>query len=131
MLEFFITLIYGATKKSFIIFYVICDLLSSLVPNDYLCKDTFSFVFQIKIANLSKTFLVSYDLTSLFSNIRLQEIIDIAISLVFNHNPNLKITRKQLKKLFSSLRYRLILVLTVIFIIRWTSHGFSFSSCPC
>ena len=94
MLEFFITLIYGATKKSFIIFHVICDLLSSLVPNDYLCKDTFSFVFQIKNAHLSKTFLVSYDLTSLFSNIRLQEIIDIAISLVFNHNPNLKITRK-------------------------------------
>ena len=39
----------------------LCDLLSPLVPNDYSCKDTFSFVSQIKNANLSKKFLVSYD----------------------------------------------------------------------
>ena len=32
----------------------LCDLLSTLVPNDYSCKDTFSFVFQIKNTNLSK-----------------------------------------------------------------------------
>ena len=30
-----------------------CDLLSPLVPNDHSCKDTFSFVSQIKNANLS------------------------------------------------------------------------------
>ena len=78
----------------------LCDLLSPLVPNDYSCKDTFSFVSQIKNANLSKKFLVSYDVTSLFTNIPLQETIDIAINLSFNHNPNLNITRKELKKLF-------------------------------
>ena len=78
----------------------LCDLLSPLVPNDYSCKDTFSFVSQIKNANLSKNFLVSYDVTSLFTNIPLQETIDIAINLIFNHNPNLNITRKELKKLF-------------------------------
>ena len=78
----------------------LCDLLSSLVPNDYSCKDTFSFVSQIKNANLSKKFLVSYDVTSLFTNIPLQETIDIAINLIFNHNLNLSITRKELKKLF-------------------------------
>ena len=49
----------------------LCDLLSLLVPNDYSCKDTFSFVSQIKNANLSKKFLVSYDATSLFTNIPL------------------------------------------------------------
>ena len=53
----------------------LCDLLSPLVPNDYSCKGTFSFVSQIKNANLSKKFLVSYDLTSLFTNIPLQETI--------------------------------------------------------
>ena len=37
----------------------LCDLLSPLVPNDYSCKDTFSFVSQIKNANLSKIFLFS------------------------------------------------------------------------
>ena len=78
----------------------LCDLLSPLVPNDYSWKDTFSFVSQIKIANLSIKFLVSYDVTSLFTNIPLQETIDIAINLIFNHNHNLNITEKKLKKLF-------------------------------
>ena len=63
-------------------------------------KDTFSFVSQIKNINLSKTFLVSCNVTSLFTNIPLQETIDIAINLIFNHNPNLNIPRKELKKLF-------------------------------
>ena len=80
--------------------HFLCDLLSPLVPNDYSCKDTFSFVSQIKNANLSKKFLVSYDVTSLFTNIPLQETIDIAINLIFNHNPNLNINKKELKKLF-------------------------------
>ena len=78
----------------------LCDLLSPLVPDDYSCKDAFSFVSQIKNANLSEKFLLSYDVTSLFTNIPLQETIDIAINLIFSHNPNLNITRKELKKLF-------------------------------
>ena len=76
------------------------DLSSPLVPIDYSCKDTFSFVSQIKNANLCKQFLVSYDVTSLFTNIQLQETIDIAINLIFNHNSNLNIFREELKKLF-------------------------------
>ena len=78
----------------------LCDLLSPLVPNDYSCKDTFSFVSKIKNANLSRKFLVFYDVTNHFTNISLQETIDIEINLIFNHNPNLKITKKELKKLF-------------------------------
>ena len=39
----------------------LCDLCSPLVPNDYSCRDTFTFVSQIKNANLSKKFLISYD----------------------------------------------------------------------
>ena len=62
---------------------------------------------MIKNSNLSKKFHVSYDVTSLFTNIPLQETIDIAINLIFNHNPNLKITRK-----------KLFLFLTVSFIIK-------------
>ena len=49
----------------------LCDLLSPLVTNDYSCKDTSSFVSQIKNANLSKKYLVSCDITSLFTNIPL------------------------------------------------------------
>ena len=59
----------------------LCDLLSSIVPDDYSCKDTFSFVFQIQNANLSVKFLVSYNVTSLFTNIPLQETIHIAINI--------------------------------------------------
>ena len=80
--------------------HFLCDLRSPLVSNDYSYKDTFSFVSQIKIANLSKKFLLSYHVTSIFKNIPLQQTIDIAINLIFNHNPTLNITRKELKKLF-------------------------------
>ena len=71
----------------------LCDILSPLVPNDYSCKDTFSFFSQIKNANLSRKFLVSYNVTSLFTYILLQETIDIAINLIFNHYPYLNITK--------------------------------------
>ena len=73
---------------------------SPLVPNDYSCKDVFSFVSKIKNINLSKKFLASYNLISLFINIPVQKTIDIAINLIFNHKPNLNVTRKKHKKLF-------------------------------
>ena len=80
--------------------HFLCNLHSLLVPNDYSCKDTLSFLSQIKNANLSRKVLVSYNITSLFTNIQLQQIIDIAINLIFNYNPNLNINKKELKNLF-------------------------------
>ena len=74
----------------------LCDLLSLIVPDNYSCNDSFSFNFS----NLFGKFLVSYNVTSLFSNIPFQETIYIALNLIFNHNPNLSITKKELKKLF-------------------------------
>ena len=71
----------------------ICDF-SPLVPDDYSCKDTLTFASQIKNENFSKKILVSYDVTRLFTNIPFQETIDVAINLIFNHNPNLSITKK-------------------------------------
>ena len=67
-----------------------------LVSKHYSSKDTLSFVSQIKNANLSGMFLVSYNVTSLFTNISLQETIDIAINLIFNHNPNLNVNKIKL-----------------------------------
>ena len=78
----------------------LCDILSPLAPDDYSCKDTFSFVSQIKNGNLSGKFLVSYYVTSIIANISLQETIDVAINLIFNYTPNLNITKRTLKKLF-------------------------------
>ena len=90
-----------------------------LVPNDYGCKDTFSFVSQINNANLSKKFLVSNDVPSLFTNIPLQETVDIAMNFILDDNSNLNITKKELKKNFSFLlHHRIILFLTVSFIIK-------------
>ena len=74
----------------------LCDLLSPLVPTYYSCKDTFSLVPQIKNANRSGKFLVSYDVTSLLANISIQETIDLAINFIFNHNPNLNNTKKEI-----------------------------------
>ena len=67
-----------------------------------LTKTLFLFcsVSEIKNANLSRKCLVSYDVTSLFANIPLQETIDIAINIIFNHNPNLNITKKKNLKTF-------------------------------
>ena len=81
---------------NYIFAHFLCNLLSPLVPNDYSCKDTF-FTSQIKNADLSRKFLVSYGVTSLFTNIPLQENIDIAINLISNHNANLKLLKKNLK----------------------------------
>ena len=113
----------------------LCDLLSPLFPNEYSCKDTFSFVSEIKNPNLSRKFLVSYDVTNLFTNIPLQETIGIAINLVFNHTPNLSITRKELKKLFLFATSQIHFIFDSKFYNHIDglidSYGFSFSSRPC
>ena len=70
-----------------------------MVPSEYSCKDTFSFVSRLKDANLANNFFVSY-VTSLFTNIPLQETINIAVDLIINNKPNLNITKLELKKLF-------------------------------
>ena len=99
------------------------DLLSTLVLIDFSCEDTFSFVSQINNANLSRKFLVSYYVTSLFTNIPLHITIYMAINIIFNHNCNLNITKKEslkknLKKFSFLLYHRLILFLRVCFIIK-------------
>ena len=64
-----------------------------------LAKMFFSFV-KLRMQIFPKKILVSCDVTSLFTNISLEETTDIAINLTFNHNPNINITKKELKKLF-------------------------------
>ena len=71
--------------------HFLCNFLSPVAPDDYSCKDTFSFS-QIKNANHSGKFLVFCDVTSLFTNIPFQKPIDIAINLS-------KITKKEVRKL--------------------------------
>ena len=77
------------------------DLLSPVGADDYFCKDSFLFL-KLRTQIVPVNFLspCNYHVTSLFTIIQLQETTDIAINLIFNHNPNLKITKKELKKLF-------------------------------
>ena len=70
----------------------------------------------MKNANLSGIFLVSYDVTSLFTNFSLQETIDILINLTFSYNTTLNITKEELKKLFLLLHHSLIFFLRENFI---------------
>ena len=44
--------------------------------------------------------MISYDVTSLFTNIPLDETIDIAVNLLKEKEPKLKISKKDLRKLF-------------------------------
>ena len=103
--------------------HFLCDIHSPLVPNNFLCKDTFSFVSQIKNANISGKFPVSYDVNNLFTIILLQETIDLAINLISNHDPKLSITEKlfpffTLKTFSFLLHHRLILCFTKNFTIK-------------
>ena len=75
-------------------------LLSPHLPDEHSAKDTFTFIEDIKKVSLENKFLVSYDVTSLFTNIPLEETIDLAINLIMENKPRLKITKTQLKKLF-------------------------------
>ena len=61
----------GTFNYNLTCFILLLIIISPLVPNDYSCKHTFSFVSQIKNANLSRKCFVSYVVTSHFTNIPL------------------------------------------------------------
>ena len=93
-------IVLSITTFSYDLARIFCGLLSPVVPDHYSCKDTFSFDFQIKKASFSDNFLFFFDATSLFTRTSLQETIHIEINLILNHNPNLNITKQELKKHF-------------------------------
>ena len=73
------------------------SLLSPHIPLKYATKDSFTFIKQL---NTFGKFLISFDVTSLFTNIPLEETINIQIDTIFENYPNVKFTRKELQKLF-------------------------------
>ena len=75
-------------------------MLDPVIPKEHCVKDSFSFSKEIKEVSSSDKFLISYDVCSLFASIPLNETIDIAVNLIFDNNPNIKITKKELKTLF-------------------------------
>ncbi len=75
-------------------------LVNQLIPKTHCADDTFSFLKDIKGIESSESYMVSYDVTSLFTNIPLNETIDLAVDLIFEHDPGIKISKQELKELF-------------------------------
>ena len=67
---------------------------------DHCADDTFSFLKDIRRIESRESYMVSYDVTSLFTNIPLDETIDMAVDLVFGNHPQIKISKSDLRTLF-------------------------------
>ena len=75
------------------------SMLDLVILKDHCTKDSLSFCKEIKkVSSTNK--LISYDICSLFTSISLNGIIDLAVKLIFDNNPTIKITKKDLKKHF-------------------------------
>ena len=73
------------------------SMLDDVIPKDHCTKDSFSFCKKIKKLSSTNKFLISYDICSLFTRFPLNETIELAVKLIFDNNPNIKITKKDLK----------------------------------
>ena len=62
------------------------NLLLPLTKNDNVLKDTFDFVDRLKSITLQSACMVSFDVSSLFTNVSLQETIDIIIQRIYDIN---------------------------------------------
>ena len=80
----------------------LCDMLTPFILTDYFTRDSFSFVKEVQEVSVSDYFMVSYDDCSLFTNIPLNETIDLAVDIIFDNNQSMNITKSQLKKLFAT-----------------------------
>ena len=75
-------------------------LLDDVIPNDHSTKDTLSFVVELKRVSVTNKYMVCYDVTSLFTNIPLEETINLTINLLCEAKPDFRISRKDLQKPF-------------------------------
>ena len=78
----------------------LCSLLNPLIPDDYITKDSFSFVEELTQLDSTDRFLISFDVESLFTNIPLNETIEIAVDLIHSKFHNFPINKKDLTQLF-------------------------------
>ena len=72
----------------------------SSIPTSYCTKDSFTFIKGIQEVSTQDSFMVSYDVCSLFTNIPLSETIDIAVKLILENKKDLKSSENDLTKLF-------------------------------
>ena len=77
------------------------ELLHPVISKEHCAKDSLSFCEEIQWVSSNNNFLVSYHVCSLLTSIPLQETIQIAVELIFQNNPQLKVTKRELKQLFN------------------------------
>ena len=70
------------------------------ISSNLTTKESYIFIEEIKQLNTYGKFLTSFDVTSLFTNIPLEETINVAIHTIFENYLNIKFTGKELQKLF-------------------------------
>ena len=70
------------------------------IPSVHSTQDTFTFIKELEEVSDYNNFLVSFDVSSLFTNILLNETIELALDYILSNNPEVNISRKNLKKLF-------------------------------
>ena len=74
-------------------------LLAPITTNSYVCKDSFSFAAEVRNQN-SDLYMASFDVDSLFTNIPLDETIDICIKKLFGRKHKFgKFSRSEFRKL--------------------------------
>ena len=73
------------------------SLLEPVISTTHCTKDSFSFCEEIKKVRTSNTFLVSYDVCSLFTSIPLNEAIIITVDLLFEKNLGFKISKADIQ----------------------------------
>ena len=76
------------------------SLITPHIPDEYCTQDSFSFIEELKTKNLQGKFLVSFDVTSLFTNIPLDETIELAVDLILKNNNDLPASKNDLIELF-------------------------------
>ena len=79
----------------------LCNLLSPHIPTEHCATDTFTFVQDIQSLSMFGKFMVSFDVESLFTNIPLEECIDLAVNYISEGNPDLKLSKSELRSLFT------------------------------
>jgi len=65
----------------------LCNLLAPHIPTDHCATDTFTFVWDIQSLSMSCKFMVSFDVESLFTNLPLEECIDLVVNYISEGNP--------------------------------------------
>ena len=78
----------------------LCALWTPFIPTTYCTKDSFTFIKDIQVVSTQDSFMVSYDVCSVFTNVTLSETIDIAFKLILENKKDRRFSKNELPELF-------------------------------